>query len=226
MGDLEDKIESEAKGDIPKYYKDNTKLMFNYYDNPNKSVKAINVSKISSGRFMFLFYHDDSNWMRYSPVLFIDHKKFENSIIGYAINFNFIPLEIRSGMLDDVLNNLIDNAQLSSITFEGAYSMLLKVGYEYALVEYDMKRVEQAYEIDIDILPNFLYSSYPKNKYDPKKLYSIWLKKLETRELRHQEIIKSTVEDFFETTDEIEGKFEALEGHIKRLQKGIDKYGS
>jgi len=224
MGVLNDKIEIEAKKDIPQYYKDNTMKMYNLYTNPDKTVTPINVNSITAGSFFFLTYFDESNWMKYSPVLFIDHKKFDNQLIGYAINFNFLPLEIRSGMLDKILNDLEDNSQLSSITFENAYTMLLKVGYEYALVEYDMKRVQQAYQIDFSILPNFLYSSYPKNKYDPDKLYSIWLKKLETRELRHQEIIQSTVSDFFDITEDISGQYDALENHIKRLQRGIKRF--
>lgn len=224
MGILNDKIEADSKKNIPKYYKDNTMKMYNLYLKPDKLVDPVNVSNITPGIFYFLMYHDESNWMQYSPILFIDHKKFDNQIIGYAINFNFLPLEIRSGMLDKIIKNLEDNDQLSAITFENAYKMLLKVGYEYALVEYDMKRVERVYKIDFTVLPQFLYSSYPTNKYDPKKLYSIWLKKLETRELRHQEIIQSTVSDFFDITEEISGKYDQLLNHIKRLQNGIKKF--
>jgi hypothetical protein len=224
MGVLNDRIESEAKKDIPKYYKENTNKMYNLYRKPDKLVKPVRIGDLSPGKFFFMMYYDESNWMQYSPILFIDSKKFENKIIGYAINFNFIPLEIRSGMLDKMIKDLEDNDQLSSITFENAYKMLLKVGYEYALVEYDLIRVERLYQIDFEILPNFLYSSYPKNKYDPEKLYSIWLKKLETRELRHQEIIQSTVKDFFDITEDISEDYKALEGHIKRLQRNARKF--
>jgi len=224
MGALNDRIEAEAKKDIPKYYKDNTNKMYNLYMKPDELVKPINVSKISGGRFFFFIYHDISNWMQYSPVLFVDYKKFDDKLIGYAINFNFIPLEIRSGMIDEILEDLEDDNQLYWLTFEKAYKMLLKVGYEYALVEYDIKRLERVYKIDLDILPEFLYSSYPTNKYDPKKLYSIWLKKLETRELRHQEIIKTTVSELFDITEEISKSYEALLGHIQRLQRSIKRF--
>ena len=224
MGILQEKIDSEAGGDIPQYYKDNTSKMYELYNNPVEGIKGINTSDIVNGTMLFLLYYDESNWMQYSPVLFIDHKSFDNKLIGYAINFNFIPLEIRSAMLDKIINNLEDKYQLSSITFEYAYKMLLKVGYEYALVEYDMKRVKKVFEIGFELLPNFLYSSYPANKYDPTKLYSIWYKKLETRELRHQEIIQTTMEDFFDITTELSKDFDALKGHIKRLQRNIRKF--
>ena len=224
MGVLNEKIEANAERDIPQYYKNNTKRLYNLYLKPDKLVDPINVNAIAKGRFYFFMYHDESNWMQYSPVLFVDFKKFDNQLIGYCINFNFLPLEIRSGMLDKILKDLDDDNQLSWLTFEKAYKMLLKVGYEYALVEYDTKRLERVYKIDLEILPEFLYSSYPKNKYDPQKLYEIWTKKLETRELRHQEIIQSTVSDFFDITEEISGSYEALANHIKRLQRGIKKF--
>ena len=41
-----------------------------------------------------------------------------------------------------------------------------------------MKRI---YEIPIGLLPEFLYSGWPANKYDPKKLHEIWKKKIETK---------------------------------------------
>lgn len=225
MGVLMQQIDLESKKDYAQYYKNNTLEIYNLYQNPDNRIEFIDTSNIVDGRFYNFFYYDESNWMRYSPVLFIDSKRFEDRLIGYAINFNFIPLEIRSAMLDTYINDFVDNSQLSWLNFENAYKLLLKFGYEYALVEYDMKRVETVCEISFELLPKFLYSSYPSNKYDPQKLYSIWLKKLETRELRHQELIKSTIEDFYDMKTEITEKFEALENHVKRLQRNVKKFG-
>lgn len=56
MGALNDKIEAEAKKDIPKYYKENTIKMYNLYMKPDELVKPIDVSNISTGRFFFFFY--------------------------------------------------------------------------------------------------------------------------------------------------------------------------
>lgn len=228
MGVLKAQVDIEMKGiDVVKYYKDNVQLLYNLYSNPDgsKGVEEINISDMHTGGFFFMHYMDESNWMQYSPIMFIDTKEFENRIIGYAINFNFIPFEYRIALFDKYLNDLVDNYQLSSITFENAYKMLLEIGYEYAIVEYDMKRVERVFSIDLSILSKFLYSSYPTNKYDPNKLYSIWLKKLETREKRHQELIASTVEEFFDMEQNISDSFEALENHVKRLQRNMRKFG-
>ena len=35
-----------------------------------------------------------------------------------------------------------------------------------------------------NILPRFLYSAHPTNKYDPSKLYQIWSTKIKTRDKR------------------------------------------
>jgi len=138
---------------------------------------------------------------------------------------NFIPLEIRASIFDEMFANLEEENQINGISFEKMYKRLLRVGYEYALVEYDMSRVERCFHISIRILPRFLYSSYPTNKYDPEKLYSIWLKKLEKRELRHQEIITQLSSDLYKTTEEIELKYDALSDHMKRFKRNYDKFG-
>lgn len=233
MGELIKVIENQSKGDIVSYYKENTTLLYNYYTGknphpdiaPTNAVKPTPVSKIQDGMFYFLTYQDESNWMQYSPIFFVDHKEFEDRIIGYGVNLNFIPLEIRASIFDEMFPNLEEENQINGITFESMYKRLLRVGYEYALVEYDMSRVERCYHISIHILPRFLYSSYPTNKYDPDKLYSIWVKKLEKRELRHQEIIQQLSSDLFKTTEEIEMKYDSLSNHMKRFKRNHDKFG-
>jgi hypothetical protein len=75
------------------------------------------------------------------------------------------------------------------------------------------------------LLPRFLYSSYPKNTYDPKKLLEIWETKLETKEQRHKEIITSILSDFYKVRDEISEKYDALRGHIERIRTSYEKYG-
>jgi len=225
MGNLIDVIKNESGGNIPQYYKDNTVLLYNKYRSPDDVVKSIPVSKMADGMFYFLMYYDESNWMKYSPIFLVDWKKFDNMIIGYGVNFNFIPLEYRAAIFDKIIRDLEDEDQVKGMTFESMYKILLKFGYEYALVEYDMKRIERCYHISVGILPKFLYSSYPKNKYDPQKLYDIWMKKLEGREKRHQEIIQQLSSDFLDVTGEIELKYDALSDHMKRLQRNHKKFG-
>lgn len=225
MGILIDTIKIESGGNIVKYYKENTVMLYNKYRNPDELVKAISVGKMAEGQFYFLMYYDESNWMQFSPIFFVDHKEFEDKVIGYGVNMNFIPLEYRAALFDKIIHNLDDENQVRGMNFEGMYKQLLKLGYEYALVEYDMSRIKQAYHIKLQILPKFLYSSYPKNKYDPQKLYSIWKKKLEKREQRHQEIIQQLSSDFYKVTEEIEMKYDVLSDHMKRVQRNHKKFG-
>lgn len=233
MGELIDVIENQSKGNIVSYYKENTTLLYNYYKGinphpdmaPKYAVKPLPISKMTDGTFYFMTYKDESNWMQYSPIFFVDWKEFEGKIIGYGVNLNFIPFEVRAAIFDEMLPNLEEEDQINGISFEDMYKRLLRVGYEYSLVEYDIERIESVFHISVHILPRFLYSSHPKNKYDPKKLYSIWIKKLETRELRHQEIISQLADDLFKTTEEIEMKYDALSDHMKRFKRNHDKFG-
>lgn len=233
MGFLRDVIKQESGGDVTDnsylvhYFKDNVSYMYNLYTKPDgKLVDPIIISKIVNGYFYFLTYRDESNWMQYSPIFFCDWKKFDNKIIGYGVNFNFIPIEIRVAIFDTYIKNFEDPNIFSSITFEKMYKMLLKYGYEYALVEYDLARIVSIFKIDITILPNFLCSTYPSIKYDPINLYNIWKKKLETREMRHQEIIQMYSDDFLsEYIGDITEKYDQLSNHIKRLKRNNDKYG-
>lgn len=226
MGILIKTIEEKTKKDgVVKYYKDNTISLYNKYKSPDKLVRSIPISKMSDSKFYFITYKDESNWMKYSPIFFVDWKEFDDRIIGYGVNFNFIPLEYRVALFDKMILDLEDENQIMGMNFESMYKELLKIGYEYALVEYDMKRVERCYHISVKILPEFLYSSYPKNKYDPQKLYDIWYKKLDKREQRHQEIIQSMASDFFEVTEQIEMKYDVLSNHMKRVQRNHKKFG-
>lgn len=225
MGVLLNKIKSDLSStNLTMYYKDNTSLLYNLYQNPKDGVDAIPISDMSEGRFYMIMYQDDSNWMKFSPIFLVDYKKFEDKIILYGINLNFIPLEIRAGFFDKYLRNLEDENQFTNITFESAYRELLKIGYEYALMEYNVKRILRSYNIRMNILPNFLYSSWPTNKYDPQKLYSIWAKKIETKEERHKAIIKTMVDEYYKETEEIKEDVSILKDKIDRIQKGEEKY--
>ena len=153
-------------------------------------------------------------------------KKFENLIIVHAVNFNFIPLEIRAAIFDKyITDDDFENDNLLPVTYEGIYRELLKYGFEYAIVEYNLAQVKAVHKICLDLVPRFLYSQHPINKYDPKKLYEIWKAKISDRSERHNEISKSLIDDFYKASDDIMENYNVLKNHISRIQKSIEKYG-
>lgn len=212
--------------DIPDVFKQNSIFFYEKYRKSDKEVLNVSPGNMKLGYFYHLHYKDDSNWIKYSPIFTIDFKKFDNLIIIYGINFNFIPIEIRVSIFDKffIEQNFEKNVGLV-VDYEGCYKELLKYGYEWAIVEYNMAQIVLVHQINMNLVPRFLYSGHPVNKYDPKKLYEIWRTKLETREKRHSELSKLIVKDMFDISSDINKNFVELKDHINRIQKSYSKYG-
>lgn len=230
MGILNKKIELDLyiqNMDIPDYYKANSLYLYESYKKSSDNILATRIEDIKIGRFYFFHYLDDSNWMKYSPVFTVDYKQLDKKLILYALNFNFIPLEIRSTIFDKYITEQdIENNRTLKVDFMGIYDILLKYGFEYAIVEYNLSQIKIAHSINMEILPKFLYSGHPVNKYDPVKLYSIWKKKLDNRKKRHDELMKLIISDMYDIEAEISEEYQALKGHISRIRKSFEKYGS
>ena len=225
MGEILKKIKEENKN-TAQYYKDNTMFFFEKYKTSSKEILSLPVGKMQLGAFYFIHYLDDSNWMKYSPIFTVDFKKFNNQIIIIGINFNFIPIEIRAGIFDKYISaNDIETNKLLTVDYEGVYKELIRVGYEYSLVEYNLSQVKMVHKIDLILIHKFLYSGHPINLYDPNNLYKIWLKKLETREQRHQEMMKAVISEFYDLEKDINKEFDVLKKHIERTQNSYKKYG-
>lgn len=222
-GILSKNIKEQIKSvSIPTFYKNNTILLLNKYKNPDNTCKVVPISDIFNGGIYFVLYLDESNWMRYSPIFVVEYKMKK---MVFAVNFNFIPLEIREAFFNSLIINLTDNRQLSEVSLETVYKMLIRYGFEYSIVEYDINRIKVVYQIDISLLPNFIYSGHPKNKYDPLKLYDIWAKKLADKEERHQQMTKTLLTDFYEAKSDLDSEFGIMKEHFKRFKRNQDKYG-
>lgn len=78
----------------------------------------------------------------------------------------------------------------------------------------------------MESIPRFLISGHPKNKYDPGKLFDIWKAKIADKDKRNQEIMKATMDDFYDARGEINEKYVLLKGHIQRIQNNMKKYGN
>lgn len=211
---------------IAENYKLNSLYFFNKYRKSDKEVTAVPLSRIQSGRFYFFHYLDDSNWIKWSPVFVIDIKKFENLQIINAVNFNFVPLEVRTTVFDPVMveQNFEKDTPLKA-QFDEVYKRLRRYGFEYAIQQYNLVQIKLCHKIEMESVPRFLYSGHPKNKYDAKKLYQIWKAKIKTRDQRDAEMSQALIKDFYDVSNEISSNYEVLKGHIKRLQSSLEKYG-
>ena len=211
---------------IVENFKNNSLYFYNKYSKSDEEVRSISIGDIQKGGFYHFHYMDDSNWMKYSPVFVVDFKKFGNMTIVIAVNMNFIPIEVRVSLFEKFIKEEdFDEDRLLRVDFGGVYSELLKYGFEYSLVEYNTVQIKLVHKINMMSVPRFLYSGHPINKYDPKKLYSIWSAKIGGRAERDREMSSALIEDFFKASDEIMENYKMLKGHIDRLKKSVDKYG-
>lgn len=230
MGELVDRIGLRmlVDGDgLAENFKNNTLYFYDKYQKSDDLVKAIGINDILPGMFYHFHYLDNSNWMQYSPVFVTNYKKVSNKIIIFGVNFNFIPLEIRAYLFDKfMIEENFEKELPLKVDYKGMYDELRKYGFEYALVEYNSAQIKLVHRIKMDVVPRFLISAHPKNKYDPSKLFSIWQVKIKDKDKRDQEIMQSTIDDFFEMKDQINEKYVLLKDHIKRIQANMKKYGN
>ena len=211
---------------IVENYKNNSLYFYDKYQSSDKEVKSMRGGEMQLGGFYFIHYQDDSNWMKYSPVFTVDFKKFGNKIIIFAVNLNFIPIEVRTTIFDPFISeDNFDKDTLLTVNYEGMYEQLRRYGFEYTICEYNLGQVLFVHKISMDLVPRFLYAGHPINKYDPKKLYSIWKAKIGDRNIRDQEMSSALIDEFFEISDDINKNYNVLKGHIQRLKRSISKYG-
>ncbi len=229
MGELAERVKINllVNGNgIPDNFKNNSLFFYDKYNKSDDLVTSVSVNDIVSGGFYFLHYLDESNWMKYSPVFVSNYKKFSNKIVIFAINFNFIPLEIRTMIFDKYISeeDFVKNKYLK-VDYKGVYDELRRLGFEYAMIEFDALRVKLVHKIHLDLLPRFLYSQHPKNVYDPKKLIQIWDAKIANRDQRHKEMMLASIDEFFDINNEISEKYSVLRDHVTRIRRNINKYG-
>lgn len=229
MGELKDRLDTSLSingNGVADNFKDNSLFFYNKYTKSDKSVLNIPVGKMQIGGFYFIHYEDDSNWMKYSPIFTADFRKFSNMVVVFGVNFNFIPLELRIAIFDKFISKKdFENDNLLAVNYKGIYDELRRIGFEYSITEFNLNQVKLVHKISLDMVPRFLYSQHPKNKYDPDKLMQIWNAKIGDTEKRHQELVKSLISDFYNIDKEISDKYNVLEGHINRIQKSLEKYG-
>lgn len=228
MGILEERVKLSllVNGNgLADNYKNNCLHLMDKITKSDLEYKAINVSDIKSGGFYFIQYKDKSTWMQWSPVFIVNWKKFDNRIILFGVNLNFIPIELRISIFDPYFaEEFFEKDTFLKVDYNGMYNELLKWGFEYSLIEYNAIQVKMVHKINMDNVPRFLVSGHPLTKYNPDKLIQIWSKKIETREKRHNEMMTALVSDFYNLDKEIDSKYSALKKHILRIQNSLKNF--
>ena len=221
------KLSLLANGDgIPENFKNNSLFFYDKYQKSAKDVESVNITDIYPGGFYFFHYRDDSNWMKFSPLFVVSFKKFNDQIVLFALNFNFLPIEIRTMIFDKyILPEDFEKNNFLKVDYQGMYDEVRKLGFEYALMEFNAIQIVRVHRIHLELLSRFLYSQHPKNTYDPNKLNQIWVAKLGNRDQRHKELMSSALNEFYDVNHEISDKYNVMRDHIKRLQTSLTKYG-
>jgi hypothetical protein len=229
MGELIDRVKLSllVNGNgVPENFKKNCLFFYNKYIKSDKDVKNIPVKNILPGGFYFLHYKDDSNWMKWSPIFVAEYKKLNNQIVILAVNFNFIPLEVRVAIFDKYISeDDFEKDRYLKVRYDKMYQELKRLGFEYALMEFNAIQIVASHKITMSLLPRFLYSQHPKNIYDPKKLIQIWKAKIVTKNQRDKEMMLSSLDEFYNINHEISDKYNELNSHIKRIRASMIKYG-
>lgn len=208
-------------------YKKNCQFFFDKYRGSDDDVKATRVGEMKPGMFYFLHYKDDSAWMKYSPVFVVDFKKFDNMVVLNCVNMNFLPLAARVALFDPFIEeeDFDNKAFYLRAKYDAVYRELKKYRFEWSMMEFNTKQIVQAHKISMVMLPRFIWSGHPLAKYDPAKLTQIWKKKYNEQAAREQEMMKASIQDFYDAKKEIGQKYDVLKGHIGRVQKSNKKYG-
>jgi hypothetical protein len=230
MGELSERVKLSllVNGNgVVENFKNNSIYFYEKYQKSDELVKNIKVENVFPGGFYFFHYADNSNWMKWSPVFVADFKKFSNKIVLLCVNFNFIPLEVRVMVFDKYITEKdFEQDKYLVVNYEGMYSELQRLGFEYALMEFNSIQLISVHKIKMEMVPRFIYSQHPKNVYDPKKLIQIWEAKIESRNERHKEIMLSSLDEFYDINKEISDKYDVLQNHIKRIRSSVKRWGS
>lgn len=230
MGELVERVKLNLLvygNGIAENYKNNSLFFYDNYLNSSPEVKSISPVDIKPGRFYFLHYLDSSDWMKYSPVYVASFKKFDNKIILFCINFNFLPLEIRVATFDKyMVEKDFEKNDSLKVKMDIIYNHLRSMNFEYSIMEFDLARIKMCHQIHLDVFPRFIISGHPKVVYDPKKLREISSAKLANSEKRHNEMLNSLVNEFYEVKKEIPEKYQVLKSHVQRLRNNAIKYSN
>ena len=223
------------KGDIRK---NAAKDLYHKLQKSDRDVYPVKPLDLQVGKFYFFFYDlagKTSKMEQYSPILLVDWKKVKTKIILYGLCFNFIPSNIRilyfDKLLDKFQTTVQDNIKvddifkedaLTGLNFANIYKSLLSTGFEYSIREFDFTKIDKAYVVATQYLPNFLiFDTQPFTGVDEGKLVEIWQAKIRQQEERHKEIMKRLQTNYDDMAKLFEAELQTIEQNNQNLEKSI-----
>ena len=213
-------------------YKRNSLYLMDKVTKTDDEFEAVDKSGVYPGNFYF-FQYDIKNtsvksWEKWSPVFVVESKKTGNPLfplVYYAVNFNFIPLQIRTEIFDPYFTEEIFEKNIPlKVNRMGMEKELLKWGFEYSIRSYNAIQLNLVHKIDMNSVPRFLMSGHPRATYDPKKLMEIWNEKIKTRDQRHNEMMQSLLTDFYDINGQIKDRYKVLKGNIQNIQNSLKNF--
>lgn len=239
MAELLNIISSIKKEEGKNFPENSSRWLIEKLQRPNEGVQQIGLNDMTVGKFYFLMYDlsgKSSKLEQYSPILFVDFKHVFNTKILFGLSINFIPARLRILFFDKLLDSYPKALQptdskdkkgqpeqpLKGINFENVYNMLSKVGYEYAIREFDIRLVNKVYEVSMINLPRFLsINTQAFTNVDDAKLAQIWLAKLKTREERHQKLLLDIASGYDKVEKSLNEEFESFKEKMKNLEESM-----
>jgi hypothetical protein len=208
--------------------------------NPTITFRECSPTEIKTGKFYFMLYNmggKTSRLEQFNPVLVVDFKIKQNVPIIWAASLNFIPRNQRLTYFDwffdrqktlVLKNEKIENSKNQfeyELDLETMYDSLDQIGYAYAIREWVVPKINKVWEVGIQDIPYFLTFNTEKfTGVDEKKLFEIWLAKLNDRDERKQKKIQELNQDVTKIYKELNDHLLTLEdkkNNLERTMKGF-----
>lgn len=195
------------------FIKDMTDKLFLLKNKPNNSeIRKVNIDKVAPHRFYLIRYNYNGNKI-WCPILTLDYRVIENKNILYAINLEYLPPLYKIKYFNLLFKRLKNEFNRVSegkgdirselplpINFELIYKSLKQNGkMNYVITAYDYLKIDQAYQISINIAPEIIMCD-PK-RYNSKSMKDLYLNLPESEE-------KDNLKDIIELYDEIIEKYQ------------------
>lgn len=230
------KKQYQNEGDL--MYSNNEKFITEQINDQDGYIIPVNINSIQRGSFYFMFYNLDgksSNMEKFNPLLVCDWFDLQGTRWLYGISLNFIPMNIRVLIFNEILNanyqvvhdNLsIDVSKqnsLNGIDFVNMHKLLFNVGFEWSIRKFDMKLINQVYKISTNILTQFItMSTIGFTGVDDFKLVEIWQKKITEQDVRQQKMIKELLNDYSEMKSQLNKTYSSLSDKNNSLQDALN----